>query len=637
MNDVTMPGLIVPPLEARVDKLEKGGLERANRAQRRAAQKMERRAKQSADRMRTTYGRMGTDVGAMFKRMAVPLLAGVASVNTLRSIANTTKGIAAMGDEAKRAGVSLEAFQEWKFVAEQNRVSLDAVIDGFKELNLRADEFIVTGKGPAAEAFTKLGFSAEDLSERLKDPSELLLEIFKRSRRLSTAGRIRVADEIFGGTGGERFVELMARGEDNLRSTIDRAHDLGGLVLEDDVVARADEVSRKFDEMTSRVSTFGKRVAVSIAEGIAEAADLRAALDELFKDEGGQGGRAVLGDEIYDALGSNRDAVDDQSESIKRLNALHSNLSDTARKTAASLQSASLQVRAYGYDDAAAEINNAASEMIRLADEFAEGSITGEELAEKLDEVRTSADRAFAELDDADKVDFSVAVSEVSRLGGVLQTVIGLANSLKTAIAEAAGVTPPAKTPMQVFHEADAESMRNWEAQRQALTDFLNAEAERNSMSRERLALEREIAATIKRAQEDGVTLTRAQAEAAAQAKLEADAARRGSKGGGGGGGDDAFGRAVQSIRDETIALELEAAALLATAAAGDELAASIEAARREAELLHAAQMAGHQITPALRAEIKRLAAGYSDAATAAEQAGERLISFRPRRTRLSL
>ena len=69
----------------------------------------------------------------------------------------------------------------------------------------------------------------------------------------------------------------------------------------------------------------------------------------------------------------------------------------------------------------------------------------------------------------------------------------------------------------------------------------------------------------------------------------------------------------------------LELRTVIATAAAGDELADSIEAARREAELLHSAQMAGQQITPALRAEIKRLAAGYSEAATAAEQAGARL------------
>jgi hypothetical protein len=60
-------------------------------------------------------------------------------------------------------------------------------------------------------------------------------------------------------------------------------------------------------------------VAVSVAEGIAEAAGLRAKLDEIFKDEGQ--GRAVLGDDLYDALAANRDAVDGAATDIARLNA----------------------------------------------------------------------------------------------------------------------------------------------------------------------------------------------------------------------------------------------------------------------------------------------------------------------------
>jgi len=192
MNE--LQGLVVP-IEARIDKLEKG-LARANRTQRRSAQQMERRAKQSADRMRKTYGEMGDSVGAGFKKMALPLLAGVASIQTVRQIAATTRAVAQLGDEAKRSGVPLKAFQEWKFVAEQNRIGVDQMIDGLKELNLRADEFVLTGKGPAAEAFARLGYGADELRDKLKDPSALLLEVIGRMERLSKSGQIRVADEI---------------------------------------------------------------------------------------------------------------------------------------------------------------------------------------------------------------------------------------------------------------------------------------------------------------------------------------------------------------------------------------------------------------------------------------------------------
>ena len=617
MNEASLPGLVVE-VEARVDKLEKG-LQRANRAQRKSAQQMERRAKQSADRLRTTYSKMGTDVAAGFKKMALPLIGATGLAGITRAAFSTAKGVAQIGDEAKRAGVSLKSFQEWKFVAEQNRIAVDSLVDGLKELNIRGDEFVITGKGPGAEAFARLGYGADELREKLKDPSDLLLEIMGRLRRLNSSARIRVADELFGGTAGERFVELVDQGEDGLRQTIDRAHELG-LVLSDDVVASADEVSRKFDELTARNSTFGKRVAVAVAEGIAEAADLRAKLDEIFKNEGQ--GRAFLGDGLYDALAANRDVVDETATDIARLNAAHTGLAESTDKTAAAMLSASNLARSYGYDEVATDLASAAAEMLVLADEFSNGSLSGEHFATKLDEVKTAASGAFSKLDESDKVDFSLAISEVTRLGGVLQTVIGLASSLKESLADAAGMEP-AKTPMQVFRDADAESMQNWEAEKRALDGFLGSEVERNSMSRDRLTLEREIAQVQKRAATDGITLTRAQAEEAARAKVDADNDRRGSSGGG--RGDDPFGRAVQSIRDETRALELEAAAMLAAAAAGGDYERSIAVATREAQLLHSAQQQGLRVTPALRTEISQLAQAYANSSKKSDLAAEGL------------
>nr|WP_271175134.1 D-alanyl-D-alanine carboxypeptidase family protein [Agrobacterium sp. MAFF310724] len=132
-----------------------------------------------------------------------------------------------------------------------------------KELSLRADEFIYTGKGSAAEAFQRLGFSASDLKEKLKDPSALLVEIIGRLQQLDRAAQIRIADELFGGTGGERFVELLSRGADGIRETIAEAHKLGA-VMSDEMIARADELDRKFNKIGTTVSTFTKQAVVGL-------------------------------------------------------------------------------------------------------------------------------------------------------------------------------------------------------------------------------------------------------------------------------------------------------------------------------------------------------------------------------------
>ena len=135
-----LPGLVVD-IEARIDKLEKG-LKRANAAQNRASDQMERRARQSADKLRDTYGRAGDGILATFKRLG-PGLAGGLTVGALSGLSQNLGRIvnetAQIGDEAKRAGVSVRALQEWKIVGAQNRIGIDQIVDGLKELNLRAD------------------------------------------------------------------------------------------------------------------------------------------------------------------------------------------------------------------------------------------------------------------------------------------------------------------------------------------------------------------------------------------------------------------------------------------------------------------------------------------------------------------
>ncbi|PTE20119.1 hypothetical protein C5F48_19180, partial [Cereibacter changlensis JA139] len=213
------------------------------------------------------------------KKLAVPfaggLLAGVAGAG-LTGVAQraqeVARGVAEIGDEAKRAGMSAREFQQWRFVAEQNRIGVDSLVDGFKELNLRADEFIVTGGGSAAEAFQRLGYSTTELAEKLKDPSALMLEIMGRLEQLDKAAQIRIADEIFGGSGGERFVELLSQGEAGIRRTIGEANALG-IIMDDELIAKAAEVDRQFNAIASTVGTALKSAIVSAAASLGDFLD----------------------------------------------------------------------------------------------------------------------------------------------------------------------------------------------------------------------------------------------------------------------------------------------------------------------------------------------------------------------------
>lgn len=255
---------------ARVDKLERE-LKKASRAANDNFSKIERRGKKMGDRLEKDLGGAATRIGGIFKNFGAGLLAGVAAggvtgaVAALHGVANS---VAAIGDEARRAGITTRVFQEWKAVAEQARIPVDAMVDSFKELNIRADEFATTGKGSAAEAFARLGLTPAEVKERLKDPADLMLLLIDRTRQLNdTAAATRIFDELFGGTGAERLVTLLDQSNDSIRATIDQAHRLGN-VLDDEVIARAAEVDRQFALVTQTVGTALKRAIVDAASAL---------------------------------------------------------------------------------------------------------------------------------------------------------------------------------------------------------------------------------------------------------------------------------------------------------------------------------------------------------------------------------
>lgn len=276
---------LVIMLEARIKDLERnmakasGTTEREFRkmsqSSKRATDQMEKDAIRSTTRINQAMATVGTKIGAVGKAFSAGVWGGIAGLGVagvVGTLASLAKGISEVGDQAKIAGVNVKAFQELKYVAEQNRIGVDALTDGLKELNLRADEFILTGQGSAAEAFQRLGFSAEDLKKKLEDPSALFTEIIGKLGKLSKAAQIRIADEIFGGTGGEKFVQLIDQGEAGIRDTIKAANDLG-IVMDQQLIDRAAEVDRRFNQIANTVGSTLKSAIVSAADSLAEFID----------------------------------------------------------------------------------------------------------------------------------------------------------------------------------------------------------------------------------------------------------------------------------------------------------------------------------------------------------------------------
>lgn len=209
-----------------------------------------------------------SDLSAGFNRsmsLVKGALAGIGIGLSIQGVKQIVSDIGNIETAAKRAGLTIKSFQQMKYVAETNRIEVDAMADAFRELNLRANEYAHTGKGSGAEAFAQLGMSPEEVKKRLKDPADFMLEIIDRTRRLKdTAAGIRIFDEIMGGQGGEQFVSLIDQGRDKLTETIIEGEELGR-VLSDDVVQAAADVDKAFVDITNTVSTSLKAAIVSAA------------------------------------------------------------------------------------------------------------------------------------------------------------------------------------------------------------------------------------------------------------------------------------------------------------------------------------------------------------------------------------
>ncbi|UXT96527.1 hypothetical protein [Agrobacterium tumefaciens] len=256
---------------ARINQLEKS-MAKAGQVVDRSTSGMERRLKG----FESSAGASFAKVGKLAQASLAGLFAGVAAGGVgglVAGFAAATKAVAELGDAAKMAGVSAKSFQEWRYVAEQARIPIDAMTDGLKEMSLRADEFAQTGKGSAAEAFQRLGLSPQEVKERLKDPSEFLLLLINRTKQLNdTAAGVRIFDELFGGTGGERMVSLLAQGEKGIRAQIKAANDLG-IVINDDLINRAAELDAKFNTIVHTVGQNLKAAIVSASDSLVDFID----------------------------------------------------------------------------------------------------------------------------------------------------------------------------------------------------------------------------------------------------------------------------------------------------------------------------------------------------------------------------
>ncbi|WP_284266132.1 hypothetical protein [Roseicyclus amphidinii] len=205
------------------------------------------RAAASARRVGDTFRTAAGEVGRLGRNVALGVgTVGGAMVALARDQATAIEEITRASN---RIGVDAEWLSGLGYAARQFGVENDALVDGLKELSMRADEFAETGGGPAAEAFGRLGISAEEAGRLASDTEEMFAVVRDRIAEIDdVAARQRIADEVFGGTAGEVMIEVLQLTREELDAMIAEASRAGAVITQEQTA-----IARAFDRSWNRV------------------------------------------------------------------------------------------------------------------------------------------------------------------------------------------------------------------------------------------------------------------------------------------------------------------------------------------------------------------------------------------------
>ncbi|GGX96746.1 hypothetical protein GCM10007160_25470 [Litchfieldella qijiaojingensis] len=224
--------------------------------------------KAGLDRLANSARRVGATVGTSIERLR-SLTQGLAVMSgavagavwgTERLVSGVTDVGTAVQESAERLGVGTTWLQEWQSVGRRFGVQNDALADGLKELGLRADEFVMTAGGPAAEAFGRLGIGIEEL-RKTGGRTEALFDLVRGrlGEVQNMAARQRIFDEIFGGQGGEQMVAMLGATREEVEAIMRSAQQRGEILSPEEI-----ENSRKYTNQMGdlRKVLFGIQTAV---------------------------------------------------------------------------------------------------------------------------------------------------------------------------------------------------------------------------------------------------------------------------------------------------------------------------------------------------------------------------------------
>lgn len=210
---------------------------------------------QQAGRVGVQLGRATREALALGRRLGT--LGAILGAGSLFGLARMVPAMTKASDEirlsAQRLGVGTTALQEWMYVARQFGVDNGMLVRSMQTLQVNTDEFIMTAKGPAADAFKRLGIDYKQIRQTKGNADKLFALVSDHLRNIKNAAeRQNIAQALFGG-GGRQLAGMLAAGKDEIADMKATAHEVGA-VLTDEQIRQAKEYNDGMDDLGLRMA-----------------------------------------------------------------------------------------------------------------------------------------------------------------------------------------------------------------------------------------------------------------------------------------------------------------------------------------------------------------------------------------------
>ena len=192
-----------------------------------------------------SFGPWGIAAAAGFAAVTAGAAAAIQIAN------QATAAAADLTDAADRIGVGTEALQQWRFVADEAGVPVQALESDLEKLNGTLGKFKQgIGDAKLKPWFQELGISKADL-DSITTADQLMMMLADRLGQITDRSKQVAAARAFG---IEASLPALRLGEEGLRELMERAKELG-LVLDSETVAKLDAADRKAELAGQQLKT----------------------------------------------------------------------------------------------------------------------------------------------------------------------------------------------------------------------------------------------------------------------------------------------------------------------------------------------------------------------------------------------